>query len=66
MTVQCYVTVADPDFDLRRGLGSILLAQPDSLPLVISSFSTQIRVRGGGRKGEEGAGPSPRSATVLR
>ena len=26
MTVQCYVTVADPDFDLRRGLGFNLLA----------------------------------------
>ena len=34
-------TVADPDFELRRGPGFNLLAQPAFLPSVISSFSTQ-------------------------
>ena len=34
-------TQVDPDFDLRRGPGSILLAQPAFLPSVISSFLTQ-------------------------
>ena len=31
--------VADPDFELRRGAGSILLAQPACLHSVISSYS---------------------------
>ena len=30
--------MADPDFELRRGPGSILLAQPGFSPSVISSF----------------------------
>ena len=46
--------MADPDFELRRGPGSTLLAQPEFLPSVISSFFPKI---GGG-----GGGPSPRSA----
>ena len=33
--------VADPDFELRRGSGFNLLAQPAFLPSVISSFFTQ-------------------------
>ena len=33
--------VADPDFELRRGPGSILLPQAAFLPSVISSFFTQ-------------------------
>ena len=36
--------VADPDFELRRGPGFNLLAQPAFLPSVISSFSTQNKV----------------------
>ena len=41
---QSYTTpLADPDFELRRGAGSILLAQPAFLPLVISFFSPKIR-----------------------
>ena len=35
---------ADPDFQPRRGPGSILLAQPASLPSVISPFFTQNKV----------------------
>ena len=31
-------TAADPDFELRRGPGSILLPEPAFLPSVISSF----------------------------
>ena len=51
------VAVADPDFELRSGPGSILLAQPAFLPSVIFSFFTQ-------NKGElPPLGPSPRSAT---
>ena len=37
------VAVADPDFELRSGPGSILLAQPAFLPSVIFSFFTQNR-----------------------
>ena len=37
--------VADPDFEVRRGPGSILLAQPAFLPSVISSFFTQNKGR---------------------
>ena len=36
-----YLSVADPDFELRRGPGFILLAQLAFLPSVISSFFTQ-------------------------
>ena len=39
--------VADPDFELRRGPGSILLAQPAFLPSVISCFFFQNK---GGRR----------------
>ena len=35
--------VADPDFELRRGSGSILLAKPAFLLSAISSFFTQNR-----------------------
>ena len=43
------MSVADPDFELRRGHGSILLSEQGFLPSVISSFFTQIRKgRGGG------------------
>ena len=35
------LSVADPDFELRRGPGVILLAQPAFLPAVIPSFFTQ-------------------------
>ena len=42
------IAVADPDFELRRGPGSILLAQPAFLPSVISSFFPNIRREGGG------------------
>ena len=49
--------MADPEFELWRGPGSILLAQPTFLTSVISSFFTQ-------NKGGPGLpGPSPRSAT---
>ena len=41
--------MADPDFELSRGPGFILLAQPAFLPSVISSFFTQT-------KGGEGGG----------
>ena len=41
------LAVADPDFELRKGAGFILLAQPAFLPSVISSFFTQNK--GGGR-----------------
>ena len=41
-------TVADPDFELRRGPGSILLAQPAFLLSVISTFFIQ-KIGGGGR-----------------
>ena len=40
--------VADPGFELRRGPGFNLLAQPAFRPSVISSFSAQNK---------EGAGP---------
>ena len=40
--------MADPDFELSRGHGSILLAQPASLPSVISSFFTQNKGEGVG------------------
>ena len=36
--------MVDPDFELRRGPGSILLAQSAFLPSVISSFLTQYKV----------------------
>ena len=39
--------VADPDFKLRRGPGSILLAQPAFPPSVISSYFTQNKGGGG-------------------
>ena len=39
--------MADLDFELRRGPGFILLAQPAFLPSVISSFSTQNKGGGG-------------------
>ena len=45
--------VADPDFELRSGLGSILLAQPAFLPSVISSFFTQ------NKEGAQGAPQAP-------
>ena len=42
-------SVADPDFELRRGPGSILLAQPGFSPSVISSFFyPKIKWKGGG------------------
>ena len=40
------ISVADPDFELRRGPGFNLLAQPALLPSIISSFFT--RNKGGG------------------
>ena len=43
-------SVADPDFELRRGPGLSLLAQPAFLLSVISSFLPKIR---------EGPGPLP-------
>ena len=45
------VSGADPDFVLKRGPGSIIVAQPAFLPSVISSFLTQNRARGGGGGG---------------
>ena len=48
--------MADPDLELRRGPGFVLLALPAFHPSVISSFFTQNK---GGQ-----TGPSPRSATV--
>ena len=48
--------MADPDFELRRGPGFILLVQLAFLPSVISSFFTQNKEGGP-------PGPSPRSAT---
>ena len=53
--------MADPDFELRRGPGYYLPAQPAFLPSVasvISSFFTQTKGAGGG-----GGRGSPRSAT---
>ena len=41
------MSVADPDFELRRGPGSVLLTEPGFLPSVISSFFTQNREGGG-------------------
>ena len=52
-----------PDFVLRRGPGSILLAMPAFLPSVISSFFTQNNGGSGGKPAP--LGPSPRSATGL-
>ena len=46
------VTVADPDFELRRGPCFILLSQPPSLPSVISSLFNQ-------NKSGWGPGPLP-------
>ena len=37
--------VADPDFELRREPGFILLAQPAFLPSVISVISPKIRFK---------------------
>ena len=45
----------DPDFELRRGPGSILLAQPALLLSVISFLSSKL-VGGGG-----GGNPGPLS-----
>ena len=53
-----YVPVAVPDFELRRGPSSILLAQPAFLPSVFSSFFTQ-------NKGARSPDPSRRSATAF-
>ena len=50
----CSPAVADPDFELRREPGSILLAQPTFRPSVISSFFTQNK---------EGA-RAPRASTL--
>ena len=50
--------MANPDFELRRGSGSILLAQAAFLPSVISSFFTQNK-GGGGGGGSGGPGPLP-------
>ena len=52
--------MANPEFELWRGPGSILLAQPAFLTSVISSFFTQNK--GGG--GADPLGPSPRSGTA--
>ena len=41
-----YISVTNPDFELRRGAGFILLAQLAFLPSVISSFFTQNKRRG--------------------
>ena len=40
---QSELSVADPDFELRRGPGFTLLAQRAFLPSVISSFSSQYK-----------------------
>ena len=40
--------MADPDFELRRGAGSILLAQPAFLLSVISFFFFSPKLGGGG------------------
>ena len=49
--------MADPDFELKRGPGSILLAQPAFLLSVISLFfSPKLGGRGRG-DGGEGGGP---------
>ena len=53
----CRESVADPDFELRRGPGYILLAQPAFLPSVTSSCFTQ------NKEGARVPGPSRRSAT---
>ena len=58
--IMLHLSVADPDFKLRIGPGSILLAKPAFLPSVISSFFTQNKEGGPG-----GPGPSPRSATAY-
>ena len=49
--------MANPDFELRRGSGSILLAQAAFLPSVISSFFTQNKGGGGGGLGGARAPP---------
>ena len=51
--------MADPDFELRRGPGSILLTQPAFHPSAISSFSPKTR------EGEGRGGGSPRFATAI-
>ena len=51
--------MANPDFELRRGPGSILLAQPAFLPSVISSLIVLPKIRGVGGGGLGGAGPFP-------
>ena len=59
VNIYSYISVVDPDFGLRRGPGSILLAQPASLTSVISSFFTQ------NKEGPGPPDPSPRSATAF-
>ena len=41
LTDLMYIPVADPDFELRRGPGSVLVSQPAPLPSIISSFFIQ-------------------------
>ena len=53
--------MADADFELRRGPGFNLLAQPTLLPAVISSFYIQNKGGGAGTPPP----PPPRSATEL-
>ena len=55
MRVRTAYSAADPDIELRRGPGSILLAQPAFLPSVISSFVTQNKEEG--RSGPPGPLP---------
>ena len=54
MALAPMTTVADLDFELRRGPVSTLLAQPAFLPPVISFFFTRNKRGGGGRGGGGG------------
>ena len=56
--------MADPDFELRRGSGSILLAQPAFLPSVISSFFTQNK--GGSGRAPQAPPLDPPLVCVVR
>ena len=64
-TLEKMIPVANPDLELRRGAGFVLLALPAFFPSVISFFFfTQNKGGGGGGGGgREGGIFSPRSAT---